>query len=106
MAGRAVTTDGLRKSIFAANPHLDTGRDTRAVERLAMVYSLTEAFHALIGASRDDGTTAPSLDELHKLYADALRLEQELGITPAARQRQGFAASSAPKAGGLGGAKS
>ena len=105
MAGRAVTLDGLRRSIFAANPHLDTGRDTRAVERLAMVYSLTEAFHALIAKSHEDDTNAPSLDELHKLYADALRLEQELGITPAARQRQGFAVPSAPKAGGLSGAK-
>lgn len=104
MAGRAVTLDGLRKSIFAANPHLDTGRDTRAVERLAMVYSLTESFHALIIKSNEEDTNAPSMDEYHKLYADALRLEQELGITPAAHQRQGLV-STAPKAGGLSGAK-
>ncbi len=105
MAGRASTTDGIKRAIYAANPHLNAGRDNRAAERLAMAYWLTDALHARIEATEDVGAkvaTSKDMDEYHKLYADALRLEQELGITPAARQRQGISSGSPA---GLPGAK-
>lgn len=110
MAGKASTIDGIRGAIYVANPHLDRGRDDRAVSRLAMVYKLTAAVHAKLDGMVNapfvqSGSKSAIMDEYHKLYADALRLEQELGITPAARRRHGIGSGTSPAARGLEGAK-
>ncbi len=110
MVGKASTVDGIRGAIYDANPHLDRGRDDRAVARLAMVYKLTAAVHKKLEGNVNapyvaSGGKSAIMDEYHKLYADALRLEQELGITPAARRRHGITDGASPEAGGLEGAK-
>jgi hypothetical protein len=97
--------DGLHKAIMEANPHLDGGRDDQAVRRLAWCYKLTTDMHKDMTKRPPTYTAkAARLDEYHKLYADALRLEQELGITPAARARQGMGSDGATGV-GLGGIK-
>ncbi len=106
MPGKPTSVDGLHKAIMAANPHLDAGRDDQAVHRLAWCYKLTADMHKDLKQSAITGTArgVKTMDEYHKLYADALRLEQELGITPAARRRHGLDSDPAP-GDGLGGAK-
>lgn len=106
MPGRPTSLDGIRKAIMVANPHLDAARDDRAVRRLALVYKLCDALQKDIEQTKATGTArgVKTMDEIHKLYADALRLEQELGITPAARARQGLDGDGATHD-GLGGVK-
>jgi hypothetical protein len=101
--------------IWDANPQLDLARDAQAVERLAFVYDMTAALHRRMRALTNAPLTnaranakqretfdvdeteqvvyivdvSRVMDELHRLYADALRLEIELGITAGARRKQG-----------------
>lgn len=81
--------DGWTAWIMAEHPHL-ARRDLPTIRRLARCYVLAEGLQEFLATMG----TAPilptkTMDEQHKVWADALRLEDALGITPQARQRQG-----------------
>lgn len=102
---RRRSVDGIAAWIFAEHAHLDK-RDEYAVRRLAQTYLLIDNLMSRLKRYEEppftpgSGSVAKAMDEYHKLWADALRLEEALGITPAARARHKIA--SEPDEGALG----
>ncbi len=95
MARPLTNPDSIAQGLYDAMPHLDPGRDGYAVRRLAELYRLLVNVHRRLGEMVNapftgSGSKAGIMDEYHKLYADTLRLEQELAVTYAARSRVGI----------------